>query len=158
MVQRLKTLKKFLVFLGSLSFLLISTSEVYAQTPFPTIAPEPGEKFLGILEGLGPLGKLLGLTRTDVTPAAQTFTQVLSKAIGIITVIGFIWFLFTIFIGAISWLTSGGEKTKLQNAQKQITNGLIGLVLVISAIFLAKLIGTIFGIDFLDITNIIIGL
>lgn len=102
--------------------------------------------------GVGPLGKP---TATLEDPGATAFTNFLSKTIGILTVIAFIWFIFTLFTGAISWLSSGGDKTKLQNAQKQITNGIIGLVIVISAIFLMKIIGTIFGIDILNIGEFI---
>lgn len=125
----------------------------------PTPSPQPGEKSLGFFEGIGKLGeKMVGLSKENVSPAAVLFTNFLSKTIGIMTVIAFIWFVFTLFIGAIAWLGSGGDKTKLQNAQKQITNGLIGLLIVISAIFLIKLIGTIFGINILDIGSTIVGL
>ncbi len=74
------------------------------------------------------------------------------------TVIAFIWFIFVLFSGAISWISSGGDKQKLQNAQKQITTGTVGLVIVISAIFLIKIIGIVFGFDILDLTTIIKGL
>lgn len=107
---------------------------------------------LGTFEGLGPLGTP---SATQADPGASALTNFISKAIGIMTIVAFIWFIFQLFIGAISWLGSGGDKAKLQEAQKKITTAVIGLVIVISAIFLTKIIGAIFGIDILDLTNFI---
>lgn len=86
---------------------------------------------------------------------ASLLTKFISTAIGIMTIIAFIWFIFQFFIGAISWLGSGGDKAKLQEAQKKITTAFIGLIIVISAIFLIKIFSVIFGIDFLNLTDLI---
>lgn len=116
------------------------------------------EKDIGFLEGLGPLGKNTASWSKscgDAGYAACLFTNFISKAIGIMTVVAFIWFIFNLFIGAIGWLGSGGDKQKLQEAQKKITTNLTGLVIVISAIFLTKIISLIFGIDILNLTEFI---
>lgn len=110
---------------------------------------------LGFLEGLGPLGKPIA---TEQDPGASAFTNFISKTIGIMTVVAFIWFIFNLFIGAIGWLSSGGDKQKLQEAQKKITTNLTGLVIVVSAIFLTKIIEIVFGIDILSINSFIIRL
>ena len=110
------------------------------------------EQELGPLKGLGPLGEP---TATPADPGASALTNFISKAVGVMTVVAFIWFIFLLFIGAIAWLSSSGDKAKLQEAQKKITTAIVGLVIVISAIFLTKIIGAIFGIDILDLTNFI---
>lgn len=113
---------------------------------------------LGCLEGLGPMGEdtcLWTQTGGDAGKGPSLFTNFITKTIGVMTVVAFIWFLFVLFTGAIGWLSSGGDKAKLQEAQKKITTGLIGLIIVISAIFLIKIIGNMFGIDILDLTNFI---
>jgi len=110
---------------------------------------------LGTFKGLGRLGEPIA---TEADPGASAFTNFISTVIGIMTVVAFIWFIFQLFIGAIGWLASGGDKAKLQEAQKKITTSIIGLTIVISAIFLIKIIGTIFGIDFLNLTEIITNL
>lgn len=112
---------------------------------------------LGDLKGIGPLGgenEYLG----NVFNAGGAFVAVFSTVIGLLTVIAIIWFVFVFFTGAISWLASGGDKTKTQNAQKQITNGIIGLILVISALFIITAIGEIAGIDITNMVNFIIKL
>jgi len=104
------------------------------------------------LEGLGEIGTgVAGLPLAGATKAGAfgMFRSVLSLAIGVITVVGFIWFFFLIVTAAITWMSSGGEKNKIQDAQKRITNGIIGIVLLISATFLIKVLETILGIEIL---------
>ncbi|HUV71749.1 MAG TPA: hypothetical protein VMW25_01955 [Clostridia bacterium] len=115
----------------------------------------PGQG-LGTLEGIGKLGSPDLIN--EVT-AAGTFANILSNIIGVMTIIAIIWFTFVLLTGAIGWLSSGGDKTKIENSQKQITNGIIGLVVVISAIFVIKLIGTLLGIpNILSIADFILKL
>lgn len=106
------------------------------------------------LKGIGPLGDLCGKEST----AAQKFSGFISATIGIMTIVAFIWFIFVLFTGAISWLGSEGDKVKVQTAQKRITHGLVGVIIVISAIFLIKLVGVVFGIDILDIAGMMTNL
>lgn len=112
---------------------------------------------IGELKGLGPLGNDKGTfsSATDPTNATRAFSNFISLVITVMTVVSFIWFLFVIMTAAIGWLSSGGDKNKLQQAQKQITNGIIGLVIVISAIFFVKLIEIVLGINILRFAVII---
>lgn len=93
-------------------------------------------------QGIGPLG-LEGKGGTE--EAASLFNQVISKAIGVITIIGFVWFVFLLIMGAFGIMTAGGDKAKMESAQKRITTGLIGLVILVAGVFLLSLIGKILG-------------
>ncbi len=106
-----------------------------------TIAPSGGFK------GIGPLGNPTGTGISNLS----TFV---SKIIGVMTVIAILWFTFTLITGAISIIGAGGDKQALESARKKITSGLIGLIVVIAAIFILDLVGTIFGVPFLDITSL----
>ena len=106
-------------------------------------------KDLGNIEGLGPLGNAV-VSNSD--PGVSIFTKFLSNIVGVLTIVGVIWFIFVLFDGAFKWLSSAGDKVKYQEAQKKITYGLTGLIIVISAIFIVKLVGFFFGID--DILSI----
>jgi len=112
---------------------------------------------LGFLQGIGPLGQTQDWSELcgEAGNAVCLFTKIITNAVGIMTIVAVIWFIFTLLTGAISWLGSGGDKQKLQNAQKQITTGLVGLIVVISAIFLVKIIGVLFGFNILAISNLI---
>lgn len=116
------------------------------------------QKNIGTFEGLGPLGTGLDTTATPPYLAIAKFIDVISKAIGVLTVSAGIWFIIQIFIGAFKWLVSGGEKQALQNAQKHITNAILGLFVVVISYALISLIGLFFGIDMLNIKQTIINL
>ena len=94
---------------------------------------------LGSLNGIGPLGAL------KPEEGALMFEKIISNIIGIMTIVAAIWFTFQFIVGAIGWLSSGGDKNKLAQAQGKITSGLIGLVIVIAAVFFIQLIGTLLG-------------
>lgn len=96
--------------------------------------------------GLG-TGVLANPTGTGI----KNLSTFISMVIGVMTIVAFIWFVFVIFTGAIGIISSGGDKAALESAKKKITTGVIGVVVVIAAIFVIDLIGTIFGIPFLNI-------
>jgi hypothetical protein len=105
------------------------------------IAPNRG------FTGFGPLG----LQGTTASNADITFTNFLSSTIGVLTIIAIIWFVFILITGAISYMSSGGDKAAIESSGKKILNGVIGLVVVVIAIFIIKLIGYLIGIP--DILN-----
>ncbi len=98
----------------------------------------------GSFTGFGPLGKPTGTGITNL----QKF---LSSVIGVMTIIAIIWFVFIFFSGAFGMMTAGGDKQALENARKKITNGIIGLVVVIIGVFIIDLIGYLLGIPLLDL-------
>lgn len=100
---------------------------------------------VGPLEGIGPLG-----TPGDPGGASTLFNNIISSAIGLITIIAGIWFIFLLITGAIGIMSAGGDKTALEGARRRITTGLIGLIVVVAGIFLVDLIGGLLGLDILQ--------
>ena len=74
----------------------------------------------------------------------------MSNIVGLLTVIAGLYFVFLFMAGAITYLASGGDKAGTEKAQKQITSGLVGLVMVVAAIFLIELIGNLLGLNILQ--------
>ncbi len=93
----------------------------------------------GKLEGFGPLGN-------PGAGGVGIFSKFISSAVGLMTIVAIIWFVFTFIIGAIGIITAGGDKQALEGARKKIVNGIIGLIVVIAAIFIVRLIGFLIGI------------
>lgn len=114
-------------------------SNLMAQSGTPLGSP---------LQGIGPLG-LEGKSSSD---ALGIFSNFISVAIGLMTIIAIIWFTFVLITGAIAMISAGGDKAQVENARKRISTGLIGLVVVIAALFIIDLIGTLIGIP--NILNI----
>lgn len=61
--------------------------------------------------------------------------------------IGFITFLIYFLIGGLNWITSQGDKNKIEEAKKQLTNAIIGLFIVFSIFLIIKIIGWVLGIS-----------
>lgn len=62
------------------------------------------------------------------------FQKLLPALVGIGFVLGTIIFFFMLLIGAIQWITSGGDKAAVEAARSRVFNAIIGLV-VLFAIF-----------------------
>lgn len=86
----------------------------------------------------------------DPAASGSTLNSVVSLVVGVMTVIAFIWFTIQFFIGALGIISSGGDKAKMESARAKITTGIIGLVVVIAAIFIIRIIGLVLGINILN--------
>lgn len=99
---------------------------------------------------------ILGLENGGAGNAPSIFSTFISSTIGIITVVGIIWFLFNFITGTVAIITSGGDKGALESAKKKITNGFIGLVATFLGLLIMNLFAYIAGIgNILNITEII---
>ncbi len=118
----------------------------------------------GYFKGLGPLGDTLNnilggsLINPDVNPAISLLNRLISIGVGLITLFAFLYFILQFFTAALKWITAGGDQKSIEAATKQITNSLIGLVIVTSAIFVIDLLGNILGIDILSPFGFIVNL
>jgi len=108
--------------------------KVFAETSLGTIGGD----------GLGPFAQSL-----DESSALIGISSIVSSIIGIITISAGIWFLITFLIGGFNFITSGGDKAKLQTARDKLTNAFIGLIVVVAGWAILALAGTFFGVDFL---------
>jgi len=92
-----------------------------------------------------------------LSPSLQGMTGVgflndlLPRLIGMSLVIGIIIFLFIMLIGAIQWITSGGDKAALEGARGKITNAIIGIIILFSVFAILKIVEDFFGINILTI-------
>lgn len=101
-------------------------------------------------------GFLAGLLA--IPDAAAFFNVFLPKAITLLLVVGVIIFFFMLIMGAIQWISSGGDKGGLEAARGKITSALIGIIILFSVFAVMKLIETFFGITImtLDIGSLVV--
>lgn len=97
-------------------------------------------------EGLGPFGDIFW-TKSS---AGEKFGMAFSAIIGLLTVGASLFFIFQFLTAGIQWLSAGGDKNMLQQAQQKLTNGFIGLVIVVAAVAIIKIIGVFLGFDLLN--------
>jgi len=115
--------------------MIVNNFSAYATTEVP----------IGTIKGQGPLAELLN----TLSGVVNLFNKVISNIVGILTIVAGLWFIFQFMLGAFSYLTSGGDKARIEEAQKKITSALIGLVIVVAAIFLIDLVGSLLGLKIL---------
>lgn len=82
---------------------------------------------------------------------AAFFELYIPKFVGLAFVIGSLVFFFMMIIGAIQWITSGGDKAGLESARGRIANALVGLVILFAVFALVKAIEEFFGISILTL-------
>ena len=99
---------------------------------------------LGNFGGIGPLGNTAGIDNSGLG-AFNRFTGILSLTIGLLTIVGGIWFTFQIITGALGWLGAGGDKAAVETARKRILNAVMGLIIVVFSYALIALVGTVLG-------------
>jgi hypothetical protein len=107
---------------------------------------------IGGNEGFGPWGNL---GSQNINKATDALTNMISRGIGIMTIIAGIWFIFQFIIGAYGYMASGGDQQKMSSATKKITSALIGLIIVVAAYAIMSLLGEILGFRFLNIAPLI---
>jgi len=104
-------------------------------------------------QGVGDLGNTNAYNTN--TTSTIVFTLLMSRIIGLLTAIAALWFIFVLITGAYGWMAAGSDKQALDNAKKKITNGVIGLFVVVISYTLIGVIGFIFGIDIIRLEALI---
>src|SRR5258708_26849726 len=79
------------------------------------------------------------------------FPQLIRDLIRIAFVGGTLIYFFMLILGAIQWITSGGDKAAVEAARGRITQALVGIILLFSVFAIVKLIETFFNINILSI-------
>ncbi len=84
--------------------------------------------------------------------APATLGHILSTAITLALIGASIVFLFVIIASGISYITAGGDKEKKVAASARLTNGVIGLAIVLCLFAITQLFSSLFGINLLKFT------
>jgi amino acid transporter len=92
----------------------------------------------------------------DLTNPAKPVENLISQIIGILTIVGAIFFIFQIIFAGYAMISSQGDPKKIEVARSRLTNGILGLTIVVVALGIGAFIATLLGIrDPLNIQNLI---
>ena len=101
-----------------------------------------------------PLGSEVGGVgpfQTAISGGVQAgLGNLLSNLITTMTVIGGLAFVVFFSLGALEWITAGGDKTKVSGAQTQMTQAAIGLIAIVASYFIIGIVGAVLGFDILN--------
>ena len=130
--------------LGSASTLAFAATAFAAQVP-----PEPGEQ-AGTGVTVNPCADgskggtdFSGLCKLD----ADNIGIIIQTGVTILLVGAVLIALFFLIMGGIRWITSGGDKGKVESARNTIVAAVIGLVIAFLAYFILQLVLSVFGIE-----------
>jgi hypothetical protein len=93
--------------------------------------------------------------QTDIVPTQLTTTStsniilIVRAIIQFILIAAFVIAFIMLLVGGIRWILAGGDEKAVAGARGTITAALIGLVIVLVAFALIRLVETFFGIDIL---------
>ncbi len=71
--------------------------------------------------------------------------NIISTLVGFLSILAIIWFTIQTIFAGYKYLSSHGDKGKIEEAGRSITNNLLGLAIAVFAIFLVAFIGRILG-------------
>jgi hypothetical protein len=101
----------------------------------------------------------IGLNNMLRSGGGATFMQqLITTAITLLLVVGGLLFFFMFLLGAIGFITAGGDKIKVDNARGRMTTAFLGIILLFSSWAIITVIETIFGVKILliDLAPLII--
>jgi len=81
-----------------------------------------------------------------------TAESLVGGLVNLALVIAALVFFFILVMGGIKWITSQGDESKVKEAREQVTQALIGLVIVFVAFAIAKLIQAVFGVNIMELS------
>jgi hypothetical protein len=91
---------------------------------------------------LGNLGQRTGIS---------FFQSFIPSLVGFGFLLGSLVFFFMMIVGAIEWITSGGDKARVEMARGRLTSAIIGIVILLAIFAFIKVLEGFFGIDILTL-------
>lgn len=76
-----------------------------------------------------------------------TLEKIISQVIGVLTIIAVIFFAIQVIIAGYNFISSEGDEKKMEMARKSLTNGVLGIIIVVVAIGIVSLIASLLGIS-----------
>lgn len=107
--------------------------KLLAQVNIPI--PQPFQKFM-----------FFGRDRSVPFYSDRLVADFVARAMLFVIIAAGLYFFTKLISAGYGYLTSAGDPGKIQNATKEVTNALIGLILIISSYFIIQIIQVVFGV------------
>lgn len=102
---------------------------------------------IGTINGMGRfVPEQAGGTGTGPGQLELIFTTLF----GFLTIVAGLSFLVYFMIGALNWVTAGGDSKKVDDAKHYMTNGAIGMIAIVAAYSIIWIVGSVLGLDILN--------
>lgn len=91
------------------------------------------------LEGPGPV--------VSAGSGTTVVEKLLSNIIGVLTIVAVVYFAIQIILAGYSFISAQGDEKQVASARKRLTDGVLGMTIVVVAMGLGALIATLLGIQ-----------
>ncbi len=92
-------------------------------------------------------------SNTTLAGSETTFAEWLARIFGAILGVSALLVLIYLAWGAISWITSGGDSSKVEKARDRMTQAVIGIIVLAASTAIFMLVQNALGIEALNITG-----
>lgn len=82
--------------------------------------------------------------------SVPTVDIIFSTLLGFLTIVGGLAFLIYFIIGALNWVMAGGDQKKVDTAKSYMTNGAIGMIIIVASYAIISIVGKVLGLDILN--------
>lgn len=107
------------------------------------------QQSIGSIDGNG-MGNFIP---TNPSEAPSMLNTLFSQIIGFLTITAGLAFLIYFILGALNWVTAGGDTKKVDDAKHYMTNGAIGMIIIVAAYSIIWIVGEVLGFKILDPGN-----
>lgn len=97
-------------------------------------------------------------TGSDVAGYTDPIEKLISNTLVVLTAVAGIAFTLYFLLGGLTWITAGGDKSKVDTAKTMMTNGAIGLIIIVVSYAIVWIVSAALGLDVLEPGKIIQGL
>jgi len=77
-----------------------------------------------------------------------TIAKLINPLISNVLIISGLFAFFTIIFAGFAYITASGDKGKIEQAQNMLNYGILGLIVVVAAFLITRIIGAVFGFKF----------
>jgi hypothetical protein len=81
--------------------------------------------------------------------------KLISNVLVVLTIVAGISFTLYFLLGGLNWITAGGDKGKIDKAKGMMTNGAIGLIVIVVSYAVTWIVGKALGLNILEPGTII---
>lgn len=86
---------------------------------------------------------------SNIPQGADIVNRIINTTLNLLIFIGVVGSLIFLLYSGILWITSGGEKEKLEAARKSVTYSIVGLVIIVLSFLIIRTLGLLFDIPYL---------
>lgn len=88
-----------------------------------------------------------GIGITVVGDGVVQLDKIISTIIGVLTLVAFIYFVIQVILAGYAFISGQGDEKKIESARKRLTDGVLGITIVILAFGITALLAKILGLS-----------